>query len=177
MTQPMDLTILLCDDHGLVLDGLAALMAREGWRVVAQTTDGAEAVQLAAALKPDVAVIDVSMPGMNGIDTATQIRADLVGAIHGILRGETFISPALAAGASRAAQRSANVDQASLTEREREMLRLLAHGQRTKDITTGLGISAKTVETYRSRVMLKLGIENLPGLVRFAIRAGIAPVE
>jgi DNA-binding NarL/FixJ family response regulator len=69
------------------------------------------------------------------------------------------------------------VDAAVLTERERAVLRLLAQGRRTRDIAHDFGISAKTVETYRSRVMLKLGIDNLAGLVRFAIRAGIAPGE
>jgi len=67
------------------------------------------------------------------------------------------------------------VDKGTLSERERDVLRLLAAGQRTKEIAELLGISAKTVETYRSRLMLKLGIDNLPGLVKFAIRAGILP--
>ena len=67
------------------------------------------------------------------------------------------------------------MDKGTLSERERDVLRLLAAGQRTKEIAEQLGISAKTVETYRSRLMLKLGIDNLPGLVKFAIRAGILP--
>ena len=74
-------------------------------------------------------------------------------------------------------QRSADLDQALLTEREREVLRLLAQGWRTKEIAGDLGISTKTVETYRARIMMKLRIDTLAGLVRFTIRAGKAPVE
>jgi DNA-binding NarL/FixJ family response regulator len=103
--------------------------------------------------------------------------ADLIQAIRAAVAGETFISPALAQAGTAAVQRSADLDQALLTEREREVLRLLAQGWRTKEIADSLGISAKTVETYRARIMMKLRIDTLAGLVRFAIRAGIAPVE
>ena len=212
----MNLSILLCDDHPLVVEGLAVVLGRErGWRVVAQTAEGAEAVRLAGALRPDIAVIDVAMPGMNGIDTAAGIRAvspqtriialsmyaddhyvrrmraagasayvlkneastDLVAAIRQVLGGAAFVRPSPSAGGSGATGRSVEVDAAVLTDRERAVLRLLALGRRTRDIAQDLGISAKTVETYRGRVMLKLGIDSLAGLVRFAIRAGIAPGE
>jgi DNA-binding NarL/FixJ family response regulator len=99
---------------------------------------------------------------------------DLVAAIAAVLRGERFVSPAVAQQAPVFEKRSARVDKASLSEREIEVLRRLAEGQRIREIADALQISAKTVETYRSRLMLKLGIDNLPGLVKFAIRAGIA---
>jgi DNA-binding NarL/FixJ family response regulator len=74
----MNLRILLCDDHPLVVEGLAVVIGREpGWRVVAQTAEGTEAVRLARTLLPDIAVIDVAMPGMNGIETAGGIRAGI----------------------------------------------------------------------------------------------------
>lgn len=212
----MNLSLILCDDHTLFRDGLAALIAREpGWRVLAQAADGAEAVRLATELKPDVAVLDVAMPGMSGIDAAGLIRvgspttcivavsmyadahylqrmmtagarayvlkneagADLIQAIRAAVAGDNFISPALAQAGAGAVQRSADLDQALLTKREREVLRLMAQGWRTKEIAETLDISAKTVETYRARIMMKLRIDTLAGLVRFAIRAGIAPVE
>jgi DNA-binding NarL/FixJ family response regulator len=107
--------------------------------------------------------------------------ADLIAAIHAVLRGETFVSPSLASPSqgrdARRSERCPDLDQAALTGREREVLGLLARGRRTREIAAELGISAKTVETYRGRLMLKLGIDNLAGLVKFAIRAGIAPVE
>lgn len=209
-------TFLLCDDHTLLLEGLTALMEREpGWRVVAQTSDGAEAVRLAGELTPDVAVIDVAMPGMNGMETAAGIRmaspatrmvalsmyaddhylqrmlaagarayvlkgeasTDLFNAIRAVLQGKTFVSPSLSQDGRRAVQRAAEVDQASLSDREREVLRRLAQGQRNKEIALHLGISDRTVETYRNRLMHKLNVNNLADLVRFAIQAGIAPRE
>ena len=212
----MALSFLLCDDHPLVLEGLGAMISREpGCQVIGRAGDGAEAVRLAAASSPDVAVIDVAMTDMDGIETTVRIRrasprtriialsmyadghylrrmldagasayvlkneasADLIRAIRCVLDGETFISPALAADADGSTQRAASVDEATLTEREREVLSLLAQGRRTRDIATDLGISAKTVETYRGHIMLKLRIDNLAGLVRFEIRAGIVPAE
>lgn len=209
-------TFLLCDDHTLLLEGLTALMEREpGWRVVAQTSDGAEAVRLAGELTPDVALIDVAMPGMNGMETAAGIRmaspatrmvalsmyaddhylqrmlaagarayvlkgeasTDLFNAIRAVLQGKTFVSPSLSQDGRRAVQRAAEVDQASLSDREREVLRRLAQGQRNKEIALHLGISDRTVETYRNRLMHKLNVNNLADLVRFAIQAGIAPRE
>ncbi|MCO5761871.1 MAG: response regulator transcription factor [Chromatiaceae bacterium] len=207
---------MLCDDHTLLLEGLTALMEREpGWRVVAQTSDGAEAVRLAGELTPDVALIDVAMPGMNGMETAAGIRmaspatrivalsmyaddhylqrmlaagarayvlkgeasTDLFNAIRAVLQGETFVSPSLSQDGRRAVQRAAEVDQACLSDREREVLRRLAQGQRNKEIAIHLGISDRTVETYRNRLMHKLKVNNLADLVRFAIQAGIAPRE
>ena len=212
----MNLSFLLCDDHTVLLEGLTALMEREpGWRVVARTSEGAEAVRIAGELTPDVALIDVAMPGMNGIETAAGIRtvspgtrvvalsmyadhhylkrmlaagarayvlkcdasADLFDAIRAVLRGETFVSAALSQDGRRAVQRAVEVDLASLSDREREVLRLLALGLTGKEIAKHLGISDRTVETYRSRLMQKLNVNNLADLVRFAIQAGIAPRE
>jgi DNA-binding NarL/FixJ family response regulator len=216
----MTLTLLLCDDHRLFREGLVGLLQQEpGWEVIGQAGDGAEAIRLADALKPDLAVLDVAMPGVGGIEAAEAIRvrsprtrivavsmygdlhyrkrmlaagaaayvlkneagADLIAAIHAVMRGETFVSPSLASPSQRRdslqSERCPDLDQAALTGREREVLGLLVRGRRTKEIAAELGISAKTVETYRARLMLKLGIDNLAGLVKFAIRAGIAPME
>ena len=90
-----------------------------------------------------------------------------------MLRSETYVSPTLRERQAPEPQRSAELEQDKLSEREREVLCRLAQGQRAKDIARELGISVKTVETHRSRLMLKLGIDNLVGLVKFAIRAGL----
>jgi DNA-binding NarL/FixJ family response regulator len=106
----------------------------------------------------------------------TEAVDDLLTAVEAVLAGKQFVSPS--AGPSRGeaiAARSPELELQLLSGRELEVLRLLAEGRRTKEIAVMLEISAKTVETYRSRIMLKLGIDNLPGLVKFAIRAGIAP--
>jgi DNA-binding NarL/FixJ family response regulator len=202
-------TILLADDHVLFRQGLAMLVGdRAGWRIVGQAGDGEEAVQLAEALRPQIAVLDVEMPRVNGIEAARRIRRvspdtrivalsmygdvhyrdrmfeagasayvlkneaidDLVVAIETVLCGGRYLSPS----AERTGPlRSAEVDNKTLSDRERDVLRLLATGLRTKEIAEQLDISTKTVETYRSRIMVKLGIDNLPGLVKFAIRAGL----
>jgi DNA-binding NarL/FixJ family response regulator len=207
------ITVLLADDHVLFRQGLALLVhEQEGWRIVGEAGNGEEAVALAAAHQPQIAVLDVEMPGINGIEAARHIRRaspqtrivalsmygdahyqelmfeagasayvlkneaidDLVKAIQAALRDDRFVSPAVAQNGSIVDRRSAHLDKRALSEREAEVLRRLAEGQRIKEIADALNISAKTVETYRSRIMLKLGIDNLPGLVKFAIRAGIA---
>ena len=208
----MTTTILIADDHRLFRQGLAGLLREQrDWDVVGEAEDGEEAIRLAEALQPDVAVIDVEMPRMGGFDAARGIRNasretrivalsmysdahyqermrqagalayvlkneaidDLVGAIRAVLRGEHFTSAAAVRREGVVSVRSAQVDNEELSEREREVLRLLAEGLRTKEIAEALGISPKTVETYRSRLMQKLGIDNVSGLVRFAVRVGL----
>jgi DNA-binding NarL/FixJ family response regulator len=212
----MPLTILLCDDHALIREGLAALLERNrDWKVVAQAGEGAEAVRLAGELQPALAVLDVAMPGVSGIDAAAQIRrispdtrivalsmygdehyrrrmlaagasayvlkndvsTELMEAIKAVLQGETYISPRLRDQAPPQPQRAAEMDLDKLSPREREVFRLLALGRRPKDIAETLGISVKTVDTYRANLQLKLGVTNLADLVKVAIRAGIVGIE
>lgn len=212
----MTITVLLADDHVLFRQGLALLVREHGdWEIVGEASDGAAAVELAEAHHPQIAVLDVEMPGMNGIEAARRIRqvapethivalsmygdphyqqrmfaagasayvlkneaiTDLVEAIQAALRGERFVSPTARPTRATVARRSAELDKSVLSDREIEVLRLLAEGRRTKEIAEALDISAKTVETYRSRIMLKLGIDNLAELVKFAIRAGITSTK
>lgn len=212
----MPLTILLCDDHALIREGLAALLERNrDWKVVAQAGEGAEAVRLAGELQPALAVLDVAMPGVSGIDATAQIRrispdtrivalsmygdehyrrrmlaagasayvlkndvsTELMEAIKAVLQGETYISPRLRDQAPPQPQRAAEMDLDKLSPREREVFRLLALGRRPKDIAETLGISVKTVDTYRANLQLKLGVTNLADLVKVAIRAGIVGIE
>jgi DNA-binding NarL/FixJ family response regulator len=107
----------------------------------------------------------------------TEPIAALVEIIDLVLRGVAFVSNTFRPGASAAALRSAKVDLEALSAREREVLQLLAAGRRTQEIAELLGLGVKSVETYRSRLMNKLGIDNVAGLVRFAIRAGLVSPE
>ena len=196
--------------------GLASLLReQDGWEVVAEAGDGEEAVRLAGTLRPRIAMLDVEMPRLAGIEAAQHIRkvspetrivvlsmyadvryqervreagasayvlktepiAALVEVIDLVLRGVGFVSNTFQPRESTAAQRSAKVDLETLSAREREVLRLLAEGRRTHEIAELLGLGVKSVETYRSRLMHKLGIDNVPGLVRFAIRAGLVAPE
>jgi DNA-binding NarL/FixJ family response regulator len=209
-------TILIADDHAVFRHGLATLLReRNGWDVVAEAGDGVEAVRLAGTLRPRIAMLDIEMPGLSGIEAAQRIRkvspesriivlsmyadaryqgrareagasayvlktepiATLIEVIDQVLRGVGFVSNTFRPGASAAALRSAKVDLEALSAREREVLRLLAEGRRTQEIAERLGLGIKSVETYRSRLMNKLGIDNVAGLVRFAIRAGLISAD
>jgi len=210
----MALRFLLCDDHVLFREGLAALLERrEGWQVVGQASGGEEAVRLAARLLPDLILLDVAMPGMSGIETARELRAvspdsailalsmyddvyyrqsmlaagtvgyllkneasaELEEAIASVQRGHTFLSRTLRTDGGQS--RAPELELTKLTPRERTVLRSLAQSRKMREIAEEMGISVKTVETHRSRIMAKLEINNLPGLVRFAIRSGLIPPE
>lgn len=147
--------------------------------------NGIEAARRIRQASPDTRIVALSMhgdahyqarmfeAGASAYVLKNEAILDLVEAIQSVLRGDHFVSPALAQDRAVTSPPGAAPPKCALTDREREVLRLLAEGQRTRDIAATLGISTKTVETYRGRVMLKLGIDNLPGLVKFAIRAGI----
>ena len=182
VNDPGALTLLLCDDHTLFREALAVLLEQQaGWRVVGQAGDGAEAVRLAVELTPDVAVLDIAMPGISGIDAAQRIRdarpgihivalsmygdtyyrqrmlcagaqafvpkneagGELIQAIEAVLRGETYVSAALREGTvpQPQPQYGGPLAHAKLTPRECDVLRLLAEGQRTKEIAKAMAIS------------------------------------
>jgi DNA-binding NarL/FixJ family response regulator len=212
----MTTTIVIADDHVLFRQGLAGLLREQpDWSVVGEAGSGEEVVALASSLKPDIAVIDVEMPGIGGIEAAQRIHEvsagtkivalsmyanahyqdrmrragaaaylrksqpihELVDAIRAVLGGEAFTAGGRTPPEADAGTRSARVDADELSDRERDVLRMLAEGKRTAAIAETLGISHKTVETYRTRLQQKLGIADLSGLVRFAIRAGLVSPE
>ena len=207
----MSISVLIADDHQIVRQGLKVLLEREGFEVVAEASDGHEAVQLASRLKPDVAVVDFVMPLLNGLDAAVQIQrhspgtktilltmytedqyvleafrnglrgyviktqaaADLVQAIREVLRNAVYLSPGISRAVVEAYLTKTDVPSDPLTPREREVLQLVAEGKTTKEIATVLGLSVKTAETHRTKIMRKLEIHETAGLVRYAIRRGL----
>ncbi len=212
----MSINFLLADDHRLFRQGLAGLIRQQpGWEVIGEAEDGDTAVMLVDKLQPDVVLLDVEMPGLNGIEAThlicrysparrvigvsmyadvhyqrrmfeagalgyvlkNEAMDDLVHAIQAVLEAKRFISPALLRDHPLPLSRSPNLDRLSLSERETEVLRLLAEGRRNTEIADLMSISVKSVETYRSRLMVKLGIDNIPALVKFAIRAGIVSLD
>lgn len=203
--------ILLADDHTLFRQGVRALLEREGLSVVAEASDGSEAVRLARDLRPDAAVLDVSMPVRNGIEAARELRtlrppvpallltvhfetpyvaeafragaagyvlktqasSDLAQAIRAVVRGERYVSPGVSDAVVDAIRDGAAAARPVLTGRERQLLQLVAEGRSTRAIAALLGVSPKTAESHRARVMKKLGIHETAGLVRYAVREGL----
>lgn len=206
--------ILLADDHAMIRDGLKALLAQQpDFAVVGMAEDGHAALAAAQALQPDVVVLDVDMPRLNGIEAARAITAALPGTkvlmlsmkdapeyIHRALqagaRGYLLkdstsgeLAPAIRALHARRlylsekisdtvlsdwlAERTAASPLDRLSPRERNILQLLAEGHTNAEAAKLLAISVKTVETYRGRLMRKLGLSDLAALVKFALQQGV----
>ena len=207
----MPTRIVLADDHVLVRQGLKSLIEREHFQVLAEASDGQEAVRLIEAQHPDVAVLDISMPVLNGIDAArglsrsapktkvilltqheeeqyihealeagvkgyvlkNQVANDLIQAIRQVCRGEFYLSPGISRAVMEAYRNKSDKPADPLTVRERQVLQLIAEGKSTKDTASVLGISVKTAESHRMRLMQKLNIHETASLVRYAVRRGL----
>ena len=211
----MQTTIVLADDHRIVREGIRKLLeTREDFQVVGEASDGEEAVRMVLEKKPDVALMDIWMPRLSGIDATRRIgkrgldtkvlvlsmhesrtyveevlRAgaagyivknaasqDLLNAIDAVCSGASYLSPTITQQVVDAIARpgeAAPSGVSALTDREREVLQLIAEGLSSKEIAAMLGVSLKTVDSHRSNLMEKLDIHKVSGLVRFAIRAGL----
>lgn len=211
--------VLLADDHTLFREGVRSLLERIGdVTVVAETGDGRDAMEAIERLRPDIALLDITMPGLNGLEVASRVgkvspgtrvvilsmhageayvaqalragvagyllkdaaAAELALALRAVARGETYLSPAISRHVVEGFLGRGAVDDdplSGLTARQRETLQLIAEGKNTKEIAAALGVSVKTVESHRAQLMERLGIHDVPGLVRFAIRAGIVSSE
>lgn len=207
--------VLLAEDHALVRAGFRALLEHvPGVRVVAEAGDGRQALRLIEQHRPDIVLMDVAMPGLNGLEAAARVAeglphvrviilsmhaneeyvlqalragaagyvlkdadsAELELAVMAVARGETYLSPAvskqvIADYLRRIGEEASPFEQ--LTPRQREVLQLIAEGHTTKEIAQVLGIHVKTVETHRARLMERLDIHDIAGLVRYAIRVGV----
>jgi two-component system nitrate/nitrite response regulator NarL len=215
--KPKKIKLLLVDDHPIVLDGIKShLCAQPDFEVVGDATNGQEALRKAKLTLPDVVLLDISMPHMNGLEAMTNLRkqvpnakvliltmhdskeyiaqvvrsgargyllkdsapAELVGAIKAVHSGEVYFSPSvskvlieeMADGNKRSLDSPAPP---SLTDREREVLSLIAEGLLNKQIADRLGIGVRTIETHRERIMRKLDIHTVAGLTKYAIARGM----
>lgn len=212
-------SVLLADDHTLVRAGIRALVEKlPEVEVIAEAKDGREAVRLVREHKPDLVLMDIAMPGLNGYEATSRISkefpdvrviilsmyaneeyvreavhagaagyllkrcaaAELEKAIKTVAGGDSYFSPLVSEHLHRDGQVRPGSDRAlteRLTSRQREILQLIAERHSTKEIAQVLGISVKTVETHRAQLMDRLGIHDVPGLVRFAIRTGLVSLE
>ncbi len=216
----MNIRILIADDHSIVRDGLKALVEKEeGLEVVAEASNGLEAIRLVQKFAPDIVVMDVAMPDLNGIEATRQLTAndpsvkiialsmhsdrrfviemlragamgfmlkdsafeELVDAIKNIYKGRTFLSSSIMdVVVTDYVRNLAGTDSPAynqLSDRERQVLKLLAEGKTVKEIGYILDVSAKTVETHRLNIRDKLGISSLAELTKFAIREGITTLD
>ncbi|HEX4441760.1 MAG TPA: response regulator transcription factor [Thermoanaerobaculia bacterium] len=210
--------VLLAEDHHLVRAGLRALLDPvPDIEVVGEAGDGREALALLKRQPTDVAILDISMPGMNGLEAAVRMAdetpttkvviltmhsneeyvlralragvagfllkdagtAELEGAIRAVVRGETYLSPGVSKKVVEGyLGRSGGTHPLdSLTPRQREVLQLIAEGYSTKQIAGLLGVGVKTIETHRTQLMDRLGIHEIAGLVRYAVRVGLVSPE
>ena len=174
------ITVLLADDHTVVRQGLRALLeAEEDMSVAGEAENGRQAVQMAKRLQPDVVVMDIAMPSLNGLEATRQISRESPKSKVLILSSysdDEYVQQLTDAGASgylvkqTAAQ---DLVAARLTPRELEVLQLIAEGYANKQIAGELFISIKTVEKHRQQLMHKLDIHDVAGLTRYAIAKGI----
>jgi len=205
---------VLADDHVIVRQGLKALVERERFEVVGEASDGREALRLAQKLQPDIVILDLAMPLLNGLDAAREIHkscartkvilltmyaedryvlealqahvagyvlktraaGDLVQAIRDVGRGGTYLSSGVTRAVVDAFLTKAETPADPLTPRERQVLQLISEGKTTKEAAAILGISTKTADSHRTRIMKKLDIHDTANLVRHAIRLGLTHV-
>jgi DNA-binding NarL/FixJ family response regulator len=212
----MTTRVLLVDDHEIMREGMGALLRKYSeFEVVGQASDGRQALDMTEKLKPDIVIMDVGMPNLNGIDATRQllsihpdlkimalsmhsdgsvvakmIRAgaagymlkesafdELIEGLNALLEGRTFlcnkISKVVFSEYVGMVTNSKTIKGDGLTSREREVLQLVAEGNTTKEIAEILKLSTKTIDSHREHIMVKLGIRNIAGLTKYAIREGL----
>ena len=214
----MTISVFLADDHRVLRDGLRILLESQAdIQVVGEAENGNKAIENILAIKPDVVVMDITMPELNGIEAAQIIHEDLpeigivilsihsdlehifralqagaqgyilkesagsevISAVRSVFAGRRYLSPSIRDMVMEAYMQNRHVQSPleQLSMREREVLQLTVEGYSSAAIAEKLTLSPKTVETYRSRLMGKIGVRDLPELVRFAIKHGITPLD
>ena len=217
----MNIRVLVADDHAIVREGLGTMLSNQpDMTVVGLATHGRDAIRMVDEYQPDVAIMDISMPELNGIDAISQMlprhpnikvivlsihetkpyvyRAlkagargyllketaglEVVDAVRAVYSGERYLSQRISDLVTdisfhrlEGSKEGSPLEQ--LSPREREILQLVAEGKTSQEIGNSLSISSKSVDTYRSRLMRKIGVKDVAGLVKFAIQHGVISLE
>jgi two-component system response regulator NreC len=207
----MAVRVLIADDHEMFRQGLRVLLEEEGFQFVAEASNGREAVQLCQQHHPEVAILDIAMPLLNGIFAAREIiksnprtkvvlltqhtedqmvleslragvtgyvlktkaTSELVHALRAVCRGEMYLTQSISRTVVQAFLTKDSFPERPLSDRERQVLQLVAEGKTNKEIASLLGISVNTAESHRTNLMEKLDIHDTAGLVRYALRNGV----
>ncbi len=207
----MPIRILIADDHGVIRAGLRALLEKEpGLQVVGEAADGREALERALELRPDILLLDITMPGLDGVEVTRRLHqaqpgvrvliltlhegvsmlrealasgaagyivkravdTELLGAIQAVARGEIYVHPSMAQALIQdlsPLKQTAKPPAALLTQREHQVLQLIARGQTNRQIAKQLSLSVRTVDTHRANLMNKIGASNRAELVQYAM--------
>lgn len=214
----MQANILIVDDHSVVRDGLGMILgSQDDMNVVGEARDGREALAKSAELRPDVIIMDIAMPELNGIEATRLIceslpsvkviilsmhhthehfyralragawgyilkesaGSEVVKAVRAVMKGQHYLGKGVDAPHATDLPKDNAFHKSPLdrlSQREREVLQLVAEGKASAEIADILSLSPKSVETYRSRLMVKLGVNNIPSLVKFALLHGITSI-
>jgi two-component system response regulator NreC len=211
----MSIRIVLADDHAMIRQGLKLVLETEGFDVAGEASNGAEAVELCQKVRPDVAVLDISMPLLNGIDAARQILKhqpgakiilltahtheryaveslrhgvtgyllkenaadELVQAVRAVGRGAVYVTSGVSRSLAHALSGKSDDSADLLSSRERQVLQLIAEGRNMKEIGALLGVSSRTADSHRTKIMKKLELSDTASLVRYAISIGLVPQQ
>jgi DNA-binding NarL/FixJ family response regulator len=214
----MTISVFLADDHRVLRDGLRILLeSQDDIKVVGEAENGNKAIEGILSIKPNVVVMDITMPELNGIDATQSIHetlpeigivilsihsdsehifralqagaqgyllkesagSEVISAVRAVYLGRRYLSPSIRDTVMDAYMQDTQIHSPLelLSMREREVLQLTVEGHSSAAIAEKLELSSKTVDTYRSRLMAKLGVRDLPELVRFAIKHGITPID
>jgi len=216
----MEIKVIIADDHAIIREGLRSLLEKKGIIVLGIVQNGREAVEKAIALEPDIIIMDISMPDLNGFEATARICREVPGtkiialsmhssktiidkmfaagasgyllkesafselysAVQEVFQGNCYLTPAIAGMyINSSGQSFVSGDEIlkfnQLSNKEREVLQLVAEGKKTKEIAEKLCVSIKTIESHRRNIMKKLNIFTIAGLTKFAIKEGIISLE